>query len=1378
MGDYISEGDVETRIVLPVIKTLGYSETQIASKHRVDFNIGTKNVYGFLDYALFIIDDDEQRIYTVVIEVKKPDKNRINARNQARSYATSADINAPYYAVFDNSSFELYAHNNPKIPLAEGNVNDLYAGSTAMNQLMSYLSPFPVAELLNQTRNLKIPKSVLGQSETVLQEVRDQVQKEAAKYIGGQLIGRDVVVTEIVERVNSSSGEVIAITGPVGIGKSAIITQIYQSISKEAKAIYYFSKVDHYFNDEREFYRFLCFQLFRVIASEKISEIAQAHSLKDLFRDTIKGLCSEQNVLPRHIVVVIDGLDQIPLDLVASTAGVISNLAHTCKGFSVLVASQPQLPSSVKPTIDLIEIGLLDRANAIQLWDNARNASQPLSKSLNTEVPRLPIKMKIALQSDNDTMNALIKNTSNKLEDVYATVWNKLTAGQKLALTFVCTDPRRLTKQELAQLLKLSPDSIQFKIDFESIKRLLESPEPFITPLDATLRTFIAAQQNEESSLNIWNELLKLREKQAELGGYVHLYDYLKKVLGENGFRDWVRKKLAGGSASDYNIMNSTWEQIMLPEYGDEGQLRLSAAIGTTLPMAAHYRKVEFADWLKNNPNRIPEFVGILLDFIKPGAGSELRTAIQCFVLLGNATENILRSVRMITGDISQNPENRASCARGLVLLGTKKDRLEAINVLSELISSGNISHQVYIAGAVACDISLIDSIGNILSTGSKDDNHAGILISILSRIAENNFNDIALQNTIAEIVTNLQDKTSLDSILLDPNISGSIDNPKIIDKLLDLLNPSKNYVQSRHLVYLRITEMTLPEQLARLPKIARQLPTSIVDVFKQDIINDSENKGASKDWHHKDWATQFACFCAIEDVKDWLLNNLADSSPYVIHWACKYIGALGLTSALPILKNLLESNPHDIVIYGVIDALGAIANAECADILLTNPPEYEGDVLSDGIVALSDAVLSSKIFSRLCEIATNQNQPPNSRAICIGALEQVAYYSADVITQYRESFWAIIDNPLSQEWWKVFCLRILSALDPIDKEISKLIQLCRENRNRISWTAMRVLAVWGRLDNYPELLEILNNTVSESEESDDDSEIVVLTLYRKQPDKWGHLVASHISRQSPSALSNASLGSNTPPEVQDAIIDLFKRSSKCIIAQGYIMKLAAQVAPDQFIARLEEDQPYILIPKYGPDLVDALMSIVTTRNDLRSSACNIMTLLCADSDMATRCCAADCLGNLDSGLLVNTACDLLSKTDSLDSMIAGADCLAFVKSEIDFTRLIEKVEYAKYAEIRIYNQVIKRERYNNSLADQYVEILKSAKNMDVLHLWRYGRAIVEIGNRKHISFLSEMSTDTEYPNNVRFWFKWLVEDAQKNLEDRFGKRQKNLDKL
>lgn len=1036
MKDNISEGDVEAKLILPIIIELGYSDS-FDSKHQVDFNIGRKHDYGFSDFDLFIRDNGG-KIYTAIIESKKPNQDWTKARNQARSYATASDRNAPFYAVFDNSNFELLDVRFPNDPVLAGSVSEIYYGSTLMNELKACLSPVAVASYIEQVWGRRVPVSaVLGEIDMVKRQVDELVSEQVPGYIGGQILGRDAMIDSVVQAASSLESGVIAVTGPLGVGKSVVLTEVFRQIDDEAKAIHYFSKSNIFYNRTETFFRFLCAQLFPKIAPEQITEITRASSMQDLFWTTIQGLRDGNGRLNRRITVVVDGLDQVDQEVAQATVGVLAAMAGQCEGLVVIVASQP--PLSIESSVPPFELGLLDMPPAADLWDRARAENHPPSGELGNDVPRMPLVMKIMLDSEGQTLQTLIKAAGQEFSDVVGIIWDSFSESQRTALAFICTDPRGITRQDLAELIDVAPSSRVFMRDIEFIRRLLRSTDPFLVPVDKLLRQFVAAQLNNAQKAELWDRMLALRERQTENNGHVDLYPYIAGALGEDQLPAWVQSRLDCGSPEDFNALDSVWEHINLEDYGDEGQLLLAAALKTSLVMARHDRQKDFQKWLEDNHSRRAEFEDQLLGVIDTDRGDQLRSAIQCFINMGKPNEPLLDRLRQLV----QNGENshvRACAARGLVLIGTKDDRPLAIAVVSRLIAGGVIDDIVFSAGSVSGDAALLGGIVDLLENPPTDRPlNFDLVMTMLGAIAESNLDERDVQSAVVDMMGRCEDLGYVRCLALSPYVSGSVDDPGIVDRLLGLMDPECETQIARHLVYLRTSELSLPHPLSHVPEAVRNAPRAVSETARKDIVEDSQNKSAWKDWHHKDWATQFAAYCGLEEIRQWLPLVLRDSSPYVVHWACKYIGALNTAGAVPVLGKLLQEPSHDLVHIGAAEALGAIASRDGGEFLIASPSQIDGNVLVRGSEALAHCATESGSVERLFAVAADKNQPELSRAVCIGAIESLTYVTPDIHEANRSVLWQIIDDPESQDWWGVSCLKSLCAIPVDDGERDKL---------------------------------------------------------------------------------------------------------------------------------------------------------------------------------------------------------------------------------------------------------------------------------------------------------------------------------------------------
>jgi len=104
-----NEADVETRLVLPLLQTLGYSPADIRSKQAIDFQMGREKRKGRKPEADFVVYGGEphgRATSLMVVEAKRPSESLDDALKQAESYASA--VRAPIVMLTNGKSIELW----------------------------------------------------------------------------------------------------------------------------------------------------------------------------------------------------------------------------------------------------------------------------------------------------------------------------------------------------------------------------------------------------------------------------------------------------------------------------------------------------------------------------------------------------------------------------------------------------------------------------------------------------------------------------------------------------------------------------------------------------------------------------------------------------------------------------------------------------------------------------------------------------------------------------------------------------------------------------------------------------------------------------------------------------------------------------------------------------------------------------------------------------------------------------------------------------------------------------------------------------------------------------------------------------------------------
>ena len=103
---YTNEADVELRLVLPLLHTLGYEPEDLASKYPVEFREGRVGRKPEADYVCFSGPLHNRGTSLVVVEAKSPDETLPSGKVQGESYAQN--LRAPILLLTNGKSLEVW----------------------------------------------------------------------------------------------------------------------------------------------------------------------------------------------------------------------------------------------------------------------------------------------------------------------------------------------------------------------------------------------------------------------------------------------------------------------------------------------------------------------------------------------------------------------------------------------------------------------------------------------------------------------------------------------------------------------------------------------------------------------------------------------------------------------------------------------------------------------------------------------------------------------------------------------------------------------------------------------------------------------------------------------------------------------------------------------------------------------------------------------------------------------------------------------------------------------------------------------------------------------------------------------------------------------
>lgn len=333
-----SEGDVEARLVLPMLRALDYDQNQdLTSKVSVEFVKGTSKEIKKADFVAYYGPIKTNNTSLIVVEAKRTSENLINAKGQAASYAHA--IRAPLYVVTNGKKIEVWQLQlSTECTLAlEYNVCELAAHRGTIESLLAK----EAARSLCQRLNIKDMKIAAGDATAYIEaEARRAATSEP--FISRTLSrGRDqppLASKAILEEYPRGA----LILGASGFGKTELQKFLFRDQLGRAAA------------DQDQ-------QLPFDISLPDLA--ASSHSIQKYVEDRISAHCPsftpaklKDELRAKGAVVLCDGYERVPAHARQRLAVEAASLQRDYPKIAIFIFSRASAAESVSlPLLELLE---------------------------------------------------------------------------------------------------------------------------------------------------------------------------------------------------------------------------------------------------------------------------------------------------------------------------------------------------------------------------------------------------------------------------------------------------------------------------------------------------------------------------------------------------------------------------------------------------------------------------------------------------------------------------------------------------------------------------------------------------------------------------------------------------------------------------------------------------------------------------------------------------------------------------------------------------------------------------------------------------------------------------------------------------------------
>jgi hypothetical protein len=839
----------------------------------------------------------------------------------------------------------------------------------------------------------------------------------------------------------------------------------------------------------------------------------------------------------------------------------------------------------------------------------------------------------------------------------------------------------------------------------------------------------------------------------------------------------------------------------------DQSQTKIRYAI-------SRYRDC-LADWLYQYPEgeRTP-LRDKLLDELHHGLKSEKPESV-CWTIarIGYRRPDVVEALWEVarryaneTGDIALYT---------LTNLGVPPDeRLQLLSVL----------HQ---RAAFRCNVPLIQALRRLADQTSVDvamgywlqpsdegeeTDLKSLALRVLVDVADATVSDTNLQeriwNAIADLSGEYPDVFSTD-LFLGSDVAPRCNSEGVVPTLLGWLSQeadeSESAAHHRYLLCLHLEECVRPRQLRGWEKVNE--PAALT-LLAQDASQDTQCKGRWKtsQMMQKEMAWKTLLYLGYADALTWFEKSLTtETNPFVRQNISELLACFRL-DRLPSTVLRWVTEPYDeqesessgewAARMGAIQIACSSASWQAFEALRNFGFTMRGtvlqlsvDALAEVAVALAEAGETSAV-TKLVETAVDGLEKRH-RTAAAGALEHVAAAGL-LLPKHAPQLAAALVDKRRDPFERSLLLTALGHLQPekINSDILPYLRIwAREHSDWLGGRSLEVLARHGHLLAQPDLLtERLS--LRQVEDNWDLSPGVKLIewvafiiglLYTQNPIMFTPAVASvlrtqdwHSAVQVTQLLVDAHGRPGQPPlpqEIKGALIERARKQQTRTSAELEIFRVLAHLAPSDLAWQPWENNWTDWLPQARAGLADALGEAGYEDPETNARAVSLLLFLARDGQYAVRRSACRALARRSARTLERMCIAWSSESSPLELRQRAAEACAWLPpSETGvFDQLYQELAANPEPIVREAIERARLARRERLWAEEYLARVRSIEgktNEEILSAWRYGQALIQVGDDFCLRTLRTDLKTRSRPPHVRFWLQQII----KGIDERWRK--------
>jgi hypothetical protein len=828
-----------------------------------------------------------------------------------------------------------------------------------------------------------------------------------------------------------------------------------------------------------------------------------------------------------------------------------------------------------------------------------------------------------------------------------------------------------------------------------------------------------------------------------------------------------------------------------------------------------HQHRECLADWLNQYPETVRhDLRDKVLDRLYQHLQSS-EPVVACWLVsrIGYRTDEVVDALWNI---VRQDDDEIGDTAiHTLTSLGVPLVQREPI--LSELHrrAASRYNHSLVSALAQLADPSSIRVVFNHWLTPDTCELkpiYGSLVFNIPRCVLDARSDNAALQDEVWQLLTDLAeerpDEFSHEFYLgkTAPSCNSVLVVPVMLEWLGKETEGRNNPAWGRYLIGLRLEECVRPRQLKGWEQ---SLNTAAIELLRQDACQDTGVDGfwtTEEDMvKKKAWETVLRAGHA--DALNWFDEAVVSETGRFLQQKIIECFALFRFESLPeiIMKWITEEydelsarkdSREFMRRMAAFRMARSSASREAFDALLNFGFTHQGKAMMQSVYALTEVALhligngDTSVVDELVEAAVDRAQE-HQRAAAAYALDHIAFRFPSLLLKHADRIVPTLYDPRREHYERGTLISVLGQLSEwqIPDELLRDMEVwAHESDGWVQGSSLEALARHERLHKCHDLLSKVLRLQRVGEKWDLEPNVerfkgaphIIGLLYHNHPEAFTPAIASLVRTLDwlsiPQVFETLRYSHGEPNQsalpraIKDALVERIREKQSRTFGETEIFRLLAELTPKE----LTQEQWRGFWDNWLPDSRAALADALGEANlesATRGGAISHLQSLTGDGQYAVRRAAYRGLArqSMDALYRLCLSWSVASNVEVRQRVAEACGWLEGVNTEDGsdaFEKLYQDLVTDREKSVREAAERTWKERRKRLWAEQYLSIIMNVKgqtNEEILAAWRYGEALVHIGDDSCIRALREHLSKESLPPNTRYWIQQIIEKMQEN---------------